>query len=427
MINLRFLRIPLKAIPCIWIHFMLLSAGTATAGSSTGIIRLVSWNLLNWPNNSALVSDTTTRCPYFRAVMQATAPSIVVTLENQSTTSVPWFLSQVLNVNGNRYRQGTYIQGPDSNNGLFYLDSLFTFVSNRPIKTALRDISEFKLIYKPTGDTVRIYAAHLKASSGTTNEQLRAAEVDSLRKVTNALPAGKDFIVCGDFNIYGDYEAAYQKLIQTVPGTDGDFVDPFFITGVWNNPIYSFYHTQSTRSTAVGGGASGGLDDRFDMILYSNSISQAGGMLYVQGSCKPFGNDGNHFSRSINNGTNTAVSSALADALYYSSDHLPIMAEFEFGTTPGITEESLGRSLIVYPNPAGEHVFLRYNFERPLAVQWTLCAMDGRELKKGTVDAAGGREEQLDLLELSDAPNGLFILRLKADNILINKILSHYK
>ncbi|MCH7774911.1 MAG: hypothetical protein IH784_10995, partial [Bacteroidetes bacterium] len=56
-----------------------------------------------------------------------------------------------------------------------------------PINTALRDINEFVLIHNASGDTIRIYSLHLKASQGSTNEQKRAAEVDSLRKVTDAL------------------------------------------------------------------------------------------------------------------------------------------------------------------------------------------------------------------------------------------------
>jgi hypothetical protein len=226
---------------------------------------------------------------------------------------------------------------------------------------------------------------HLKASSGSTNEQLRAAEVDSLRKVTNALPAGSDFIVCGDFNIYGDYEPAYQNLVRDNPGDDGDFVDPLNITGVWNNPVYSIYHTQSTRATSVGGGAGGGLDDRFDMILYSNAVAQAGGMMYVPGSCQPFGNDGNHFSRSINFGTNGAVPQALANALYYSSDHLPVTALFEFGTNPGIEELEYGRFISLFPNPVTAGFQLRSTLQAPLEMDWKIFTADGRLLEASSV------------------------------------------
>jgi hypothetical protein len=405
--------------------FSLLARTDGTAVAATGPLRLVYWNLLNWPNASDLVNDTTTRCPYYRAVMDSLRPAIVVTGENQSTTSVPWFLQQVLNVNGPYYRQGVYIQGVDSNNGIFYLDSLFSFVRNRPIRTALRDISEFTMVHRPTNDTFMVYGVHLKASSGTSNEQLRAAEVDSLRKVTNALPAGTDFIVCGDFNIYGDYESAYQRLVQDQPNNDGDFVDPISITGIWNNPQYSAYHTQSTRSTQVGGGASGGLDDRFDMILFSNAVDQPGGMMYVPGSCEPFGNDGNHFSRSINFGFNSAVSTALANALYYASDHLPITALFDFGTTPGIAESGLGEFLTVYPNPAFEGISVKCQRANVVCSGWKLISLDGRVVQESDRQLTlPFGDSTLLVSSLDDVAEGLYVFSVNIDNVLINNIIS---
>ena len=38
--------------------------------------------------------------------------------------------------------------------------------------------------------------------------------------------------------------------------------------------------TQSTRTAAFGGGATGGLDDRFDLILFSQSVNDYGGISY---------------------------------------------------------------------------------------------------------------------------------------------------
>jgi PKD repeat protein len=295
-------------------------------------IKIMNYNMLNYPFPDAARadSDTTVRNPYFRTILTATDPDILVTEEMTGPTAITGILDFILNSNSNTYSSGTFIDGDDSDNGIFFKTSKFTFVSNTRIYTALRDINEFKLIHSATGDTLRIYAVHLKASSGATNEDLRAAEVDSLRKFTNALPAGTDFIVCGDFNIYKSSESAYQKLIFNSVGDDGHFIDPITISGTWNNPSYAAHHTQSTRDIQIGGGASGGLDDRFDMMLYSNAISQAGGISFVPGSVIPYGNDGNHYGLSINAGTNTAVGSTIANALFYGSDHIPIIESFDF-------------------------------------------------------------------------------------------------
>jgi hypothetical protein len=90
---------------------------------------------------------------------------------------------------------GTFINGPDIDNAIFYKTDKFEFLSNIPIQTALRDISQFTLVHNPTNDTLIIYAIHLKASEGSSNELQRAAEIDSLRKVTNSLHSDANLYV----------------------------------------------------------------------------------------------------------------------------------------------------------------------------------------------------------------------------------------
>ncbi|MBP7542481.1 MAG: hypothetical protein KA747_02630 [Ignavibacteriaceae bacterium] len=133
------------------------------------------------------------------------------------------------------YAWGTFKNGRDSDHGIFYKSSKFNFISNDTISTALRVINQFTVSSKLTHDTLIIYAVHLKASSGGDNELLRAAEVDSLRKVTNKLHSGANCLVLGDFNIYKSSEAAYTKLIST--DASGYFIDYLkdSIAGTWNN------------------------------------------------------------------------------------------------------------------------------------------------------------------------------------------------
>ncbi len=298
----------------------------------------MSYNLLNYPHGSPITADTTKRNPYFRTTIAAVNPDILVVGEITSQAGVNGFLSNVMNQSSNAYAAGTFIDGSanDTENGIFYKTSKFHFVSNTPIKTALRDINEFKLVHLLSGDTIRIYAVHLKSSDTPGEDSLRAAEVDSLRKVTNALPAGSDFIVCGDFNIYRSSSLAYQRLLATPD--NGKFIDPISMPGNWNDSLnYRSRSTQSTRVTTWlnDGGSTGGLDDRFDLILYSKEISLAGGITYVANSEIPYGNDGSHYNDSINKMPNTAVTQAVANALYFSSDHIPVLAtfNFEYGAT----------------------------------------------------------------------------------------------
>jgi len=79
------------------------------------------------------------------------------------------------------------------------------------------------------------------------------------------------------------------------------------LTGTFNQAPYAPYHTQSTRVRAFGGGATSGLDDRFDFLLYSTAVKNGGKVSYVANSMTPYGNDGNHYNDSINKQPNTAV------------------------------------------------------------------------------------------------------------------------
>lgn len=284
---------------------------------------VMSYNLLNYPGN-----DTITRNPYFRTVIGSVLPDILVCQEITSQAGVNGFLSYVLLPYYTGYASGTFINGPDTDSGIFYKSDHFTFVSNTAITTDLRNIYEFKLFENSSGDTLIIYSVHLKASTGTSNEQQRLAEVNVLRSITDALEPGSFFMVLGDFNIYGSFEPAYSALLdQTNPGY---FIDLFDLSGTWNDAAYASFHTQSTRTRQFGGGATGGLDDRFDMILLSQQIINEGGIQYVDGSYIPYGNDGNHYNDSINRPPNLAVGQTIANALHYSSDHLPVLADFQF-------------------------------------------------------------------------------------------------
>lgn len=288
---------------------------------------IMSYNVLN-----LVLTDTLERNPHFRTIFSNIQPDILVCQEMTSQTGVNGFLTRVLNRVSSGYAAGTFINGDDTDNALYYKSDVFTFLSNNPIDTELRDVNEFKLRHNATGDTVIIYSVHLKAGDESLDSLQRAAEIDSLRKVTDQLTVNSNFIVLGDFNIYDSRELAFQKLLDQ--NESGYFVDPLNLIGRWNNNgLFAPYHTQSTRIRNLGdGGATGGLDDRFDMILMSQSIMSAGDITYLPGTYTEYGNDGNHFNDSINQPPNSVVSQQIADALHYASDHLPVFATFSFET-----------------------------------------------------------------------------------------------
>jgi len=241
---------------------------------------IMTYNILNY-------NTATDRNAYFRTVTASTNPDILVVQEILSINGVNNFLNNVLNYAGSEYSAGTFIDGTDTDNAIFYKQALFSFISNTPIHTALRDINEFKLVYSSTNDTLRIYSVHLKASTGTQNEQQRLAEVNLLRQVTDNLTAESDFMVMGDFNIYTASEPAYQALLSQA--SPGYFLDPINSPGNWhNNASFASIHTQSPRVRQFGGGSSGGMDDRFDLILASQSVMNSGGVDYITNTYSAF-------------------------------------------------------------------------------------------------------------------------------------------
>lgn len=337
-------------------------------------VTLMDYNLLNYPAGNPITADTALRNPYFRTTVSAVNPDVLVVEEMQSQAGVDGFLSNVLNTASSGYSAGVFINGTtDTENAIFYKHAKFQFISNIPIKTALRDINEFKLVHKLSGDTVRIYAVHLKASNTASDETKRGAEVDSLRKVTNKLPVGSDFIVCGDFNIYKSSETAYQKILHINTTDQGYFIDPITLSGTWNNSAYAIHLTQSPRTRAFGGGSTGGMDDRFDMILYSNAISQPGGMSYVANSEIVLGNDGQHFNDSINKMPNNAVTQAVANAIHYGSDHIPVLAKFNFEYTPAVSPVTLNLKVFIQGYYAGNGQMQSVLFNNGLSTDFTAC------------------------------------------------------
>ena len=354
----------------------------SSSNCTDSTVRIMTWNLLNFPSQGNIAADTTERMPAYRTVMQHVNPDILVTQENSGSNSISLFLGGVLNAGANQFSAGTFIDGYDTDNGIFYRTTCFTFVSNTPIATALRDVNIFTLVHIDSGDTIRILSCHLKASSGAANEALRASEVDSIRKVTNALLAGSDFIICGDFNIYGSYESAYQKLLQDDAGNDGNFNDPLVMPGVWNDPSYSVYHTQSPRTCSFGGGVTGGLDDRFDMILFSNAVVQEGGIHYEAGTLTAAGNDGLHYGDSVNSPPNGVVPQNVADALHNASDHLPVYADFIFSPVIGIDEEvKVVNDVMIFPNPSEGELTLSFIAPEAGEIQIYIYDAMARELK----------------------------------------------
>jgi len=337
----------------VFLIFVIILISTRLFADDT--VKVMCYNLLGY----GFFTDP--RDTNYRKIIKFANPDILTIEEVVSQEGVNEFRDSVMNYyTPGLYNAGTFINGTDTDNGIFYKPTKFEFISNTPIivpVTGARDMNVFRLRHIATNKEILIISLHLKSGSDIVYQQQRAQEVLALRQYTDSLPYGTSFIVQGDCNLQGANEQAFINMTTINTNADGHCIDPLNLTGVWNkNPAYALYHTQSTRTRPFGGGSSGGLDDRFDLILLSRSVNTNGGIRYINGTYKVFGNDGNHYNDSINRPPNAVVPDSIANALFYASDHLPVSSLFLFKTSIGITklESEIPSEFKLYqnyPNP----------------------------------------------------------------------------
>ena len=387
---------------------------------SQDTVKVMTYNLLNY--NGSVVKDNS-----FRKIVKYSNPDILVAEEVISQSAVNNMLGNVMNFyTPGLYSAGTFFNGYDTDNAIFFKSSKFTFLYNFVIQTTLRTINLFGLVHNQTGNTIKLLAVHLKASNSTSDQQQRLSEVNALRSFTNSLPNGDEFAVLGDFNIYTSTEPAYQRLLQTEVGSEGHFIDPLNLSGTWNQSSYAPFHTQSSRIRALSdSGSTGGLDDRFDMILNSKGLTEEGGIKYIPGSLRPLGNDGNHYNDSVNQRPNTSVPDSIADAIYYGSDHLPVTALYKFEKTGSVTIISnlIPEKFNVYqnyPNPFNPSTKIKFDIPSGLngsdsKVRLSVYNSLGKEIAELVNEnlGAGSYETEFDA---SDFSSGVYFYKIETDN-----------
>lgn len=177
-----------------------------------------------------------------------------------------------------------------------------------------------------------LYSCHLKASQGSSNEDLRESGTQTILNDIANLPDNANIIWGGDFNFYSNSESGYE-LIENTSGNNA-IIDPLG-NGSWSGSGNAIRHTQSPRSSSSDDGlVGGGMDDRFDFIFSSTSTQGGTGLNLIPGTYRSLGNDGSHYNNAINSGNNfyypgeISRSNQLADALHDGADHVPVVVEF---------------------------------------------------------------------------------------------------
>jgi len=326
---------------------LLVNGETCGLGPAFGT-RIMTWNLLNYSGGA-----TSDHKNAYKQVVNHVLPDILVAQEVVGSVGANDFLNTILNGTGGPggYAMAQFVDGPDSDNALYYRTDTITYTTGNivTLATALRDITRWKVGHVGAGaeGDLFVYSAHLKADTGQANVDLRDAEATIMRNNANSLPAGTQFVYCGDFNFYNantggtmsfPNETAWDDLTGAGGDTDGQAFDPISATGFWHADItFSAIHTQSPHADnadAPPGASNGGLDDRFDFILISAGLQDGVDLSYRTNSYRAVGNDGNHFNVDINDSPLIPEGQVVADALHAASDHLPVILELELIAPP---------------------------------------------------------------------------------------------
>jgi hypothetical protein len=313
------------------------------------IATFVSYNVLNYRNETTYCTNANNspmaKEGYMKSIFGDIQPDLLACNEvGANPTNAVKILERCLNVDGEtKYQMASFSSSSGSSlaNAFFYNGEMFTLYTNDKIlnevggNSLVRLIDVFTLYYNdgnlPLGaDTtfLTVFIGHFKAGNSSSDATRRASTTEAIMAYISSNNISGNYIVTGDFNTYNSSEVAIQNLVNPSNAAI-KFVDPVNRMGSWNNNFaYADVHTQSTHTTSNGCASGGGLDDRFDFVMVSQDLmADNDHMEYVNNSYKALANDGNHFNQAINDLPNNSVSSALLDAVYNASDHLPVIMD----------------------------------------------------------------------------------------------------
>ncbi len=410
----------------IFILFAFLQLGSLMAQVDT--VTMMTYNILYYRENTSFCTATnnsaSTKDDAMEDIIDHVLPDLLVVNEMGGSSSInpARLLQNALNQSGRTYYTYAGLRGTSQNliNVLYYNKDKFQLEGQTTVSKDLngnnlvRLIDVYTLRYKDTNlaihkDTTRIniIAAHLKAGSGTTNEDERAEATESVMAYLDSNKLDGNFLFAGDLNLYKSSEPAYQDLINYVD-TNYRFYDPVSSPGTWSNrSLFASLHTQSTH-TSGGCFAGGGMDDRFDFILASNEImNNTDKIEYINGTYEALGQDGLRFNRSINSPTNNSVPSAVVTALNDMSDHLPVIMDLKFSlpqTTSLVEHGKLPK--LVFSNPTKNLLRVNLSNQTEKVNKLEIYTLSGQLIREISVDNKVIIEENI-----SNLPKGTYFIR----------------
>ncbi len=403
--------------------------------TSQDTLTVLQYNLLyygeitDWCENSN--NNINDKDDYLKTIVNYVKPDIFAVNEMSKSPSIHLhLLDQVMNTNGiNYYKKADFLSQDAYNivNMLYFNSEKLALHSHTIAQSYIRDIDVYKLYYLSDdlikGDTAFVICvvAHLKSSSGTTNENKRKVMAENTMNYINSINDDGNYLMMGDFNVYSADEPAYQEFIN-YSNPNLRFNDPIDQEGNWNNNSdFRHVHTQSTHADNNGCASYGGMDDRFDFILISNNIKDGlKNLTFIPNTYKALGQDGEHFNKSINDSpTNTSVPSDVLSALYHNSDHLPITLKL-------LVDKNLGINLWISDikmnlvNPFKDELLLSINSTQLKNIEVQIVDLTGKLQLVKQLSVSGNPSKHN--LPVHHLKSGFYIVRiLNGNELLISK------
>lgn len=275
---------------------------------SQDTIRICSYNIDRWSESDSV------HIPSIRKILEAIDADIIMI---QGIASLPAFFTFNKHITDSitpHLIGSTFIKDTqDSYIAIYFNRDKFINSKQIRIDAKTTDFLILPLTHIDYGIRLNIASVRLINAIDTLEEKEKMQEVeqilDTIKTINNIVLGGSLYMRSAD-------EKTYQNLIN-----EGVLSDPISSLGMWSaNPSFANLHTSSTRFELSDSSLNGGLKNRSDQILLSESVLKN----YKHDSYVTYGNDGMHFKKSVNSPANLVVNSDIADALYTVSSHLPV-------------------------------------------------------------------------------------------------------
>ena len=336
----------------------------------TDTLRLVDYNVGNYglpASTECPLLNTTFKHAYLRTILKYLNPDILGLVKITSSPTT-FTTDTVINKVLNSYCDKCYAHAEYTNNSgyykttmLYYKTSKLGYKSTTTIYSGdpnISDINLHELYYKSanlskTHDTVFINVILIHDESGSGSAEERATETGGAMSWMNGhIKHPGNYFFMGDFNTQSSGETCYQDMINP-SNTNIQFYDPVNQPGNWSDNPSDFVNilTQSTRTTDPGDClAVGGINNRYDLILCTQPvINDTYGVKYIPGSCRVIGQDGKHTGIALTDApTNTSVPSNVLNALYYMSEHLPVMMNLQIDYSTSVVNNKVSPAKFEY-------------------------------------------------------------------------------